>query len=152
MFRLITAGAVCAVIGIAGVGVALAQNDPITARQDLMKSNGAQVKTLTEMVRGQQPFDAAKASAAFSKIADNLSKVGSLFPADSKTGHDTHALPKIWQNLDDFAAKATKVKDDATAAAEQVKAGPDALKTALATVGRDCTSCHDAYRAPYKKN
>lgn len=151
MFRLISAGAVCAALGIATLGVALAQDDPIAARQNLMKSNGAQVGALVKMSRGQTPFDAQQASAAFAKIADNMGKAGSLFPPDSKTGHDTHALPKIWDNLNDFVAKATKVKDDATAAVEQVKAGPDALKTALGTIGKDCNSCHDEYRAPYKK-
>ena len=33
-----------------------------------------------------------------------------------------------------------------------IKAGPDALRTALTAMGKDCTSCHDDYREPYKRN
>jgi cytochrome c556 len=134
------------------VGAAAAQQptgeDAIVARQHLMKKQGAQVKTLIEMIRGKTPYDGAKAVAAFKVLADTSAKIPTLFPEDSKTGHKTHALPAIWQNKADFDAKAHKLHDNARAAEATAGNGLAALKTAFATVGDDCDACHDKYRRP----
>ena len=50
-----------------GVTVALAQSDPVAQRKALMKSNGQNAAPVNRMVRGEEPFDAAKVNAAFAQ-------------------------------------------------------------------------------------
>jgi cytochrome c556 len=132
------------------VGAASAQQltgaDAIAARQDLMKRQGAQVKTLVGMIRGKEAYDGAKASAAFGVLAATSAKIPTLFPDDSKTGHKTHALPAIWEKKAEFDARAKKLHDNALASQEAAGQGIDALKAAFATVGDDCSACHKEFR------
>src|ERR1700693_5400524 len=89
-----------------GVGAVLAQQDPVTTREDLMKANNKHAIAVVRMMRGQAPFDAAAVDAAFAQWADTAQKLPGLFPDNSKTGQDTRATPKIWQNKKDFDDKA----------------------------------------------
>src|SRR5688572_16010996 len=50
------------------LGVIAQSGDPITQRQNLMKNNQEQMRTLTGMARGQAPFNAATAQAAFQRL------------------------------------------------------------------------------------
>lgn len=155
MSRVMCVAVALAALGTVSAGRALAQGkpqDPIVARQDLMKHQGNELyRIILGMTRGKLPYDAAKASAAFSSIAVSSTHIAALFPDNSKTGHDTHALPKIWQDKADFAAKAQKVHEAALAAAASSKRGLDATKAAYRVVNDACDACHDTYRAPYKK-
>jgi cytochrome c556 len=124
-------------------------DDPIATRQEMMKRNGRELRTLTQMSRGQAPFDADKAATAFSNIAAQVRVFLANFPEDSKTGEKTRALPAIWENKADFEAIGHKVVADATAAAQSVKQGGEAaFKTAFQAVGQGCNGCHDKYRRP----
>src|SRR5580704_7324396 len=122
-----------------GVGVALAQQDPIAARRALMKANGA-------MAKGEAPFDLAKARKMFATFEDASAKAPALFPDNSKTGGDTAAKPEIWENMDDFKARLVKLGADAKAAGESVK-DLDSFKAAFGNIGKnDCGGCHEKYR------
>lgn len=133
-----------ALVGAAGVGIAIGQDDPIAARQALMKSNGAQAGALNGMVKGDTPFDAAAAKAAFETIAQNMATFPTLFPAGSDTGN-TKASPAIWTDMAGFQAAAAKLATDATAAAASVNTLED-LQASFATIGGDCGACHQKYR------
>ena len=126
-------------------GVAVAQEDPIKARQELMKSNGRQAALGAKMIKGEVPFDLAKAKEIFVNIQEVAAKAPSLFPENSKTGGDTEAKPEIWTNLADFQAKFAKLGADAKAAEGSVT-DLDTFKAAFATVGKDCGGCHETYR------
>lgn len=80
-----------------GITAVMAQGDPIAQRKALMKSNGQNSGALNRMVKGEDPFDAAKAAAAYDKLAETASKVGPLFASPPPAGADTRALPKIWR-------------------------------------------------------
>jgi cytochrome c556 len=139
--------AVFAVAVIAlGVGVAIAQQDPIAARRALMKANGDQAKIGAAMAKGEAPFDLDKARKMFATFEDAAQKMPALFPDNSKTGGETAADPKIWENMDDFKAKFAKFGTDAKAAAASVT-DLDSFKAALGTIGKnDCGACHEHYR------
>jgi cytochrome c556 len=145
MIRAVVAMSALAVV----VTAAMAQEDPIKARQALMKSNGQQAALGAKMVKGEEPFDLAKAKAIFVSVADVAAKAPALFPDNSKTGGDTAADPKIWSNMDDFKAKFVKLGDDAKAAAGSVT-DLESFKVAFTNLGKDCGSCHQTYRI--KKN
>jgi|SRR3984957_15617099 cytochrome c556 len=138
---------VFAVAAIAlGVVAATAQQDPIAARRALMKANGDAAKTASAMNKGEAPFDLAAAHKIFATFEDAAAKMPALFPDDSKTGGDTAADPKIWENMADFKARFAKFGEDAKAADASVK-DLDGFKAAMGDIGKnDCGSCHQTYR------
>ena len=142
MFRTVFAVAVIAVCA----GVAIAQQDPIAARRALMKANGDQAKVGAAMMKGEAPFDLDKARAIFTAFGEAATKVPSLFPDNSKTGGETAADPKIWENMDDFKARLAKLGADAKDAVAKV-ADLDGFKAAFGNIGKnDCGGCHEKYR------
>jgi cytochrome c556 len=129
-----------------GTGVVIAQSDPIAARKALMKQNNDGARELVAMMRGTAPFDASKVDPVFSQWADTAQKLPGLFPDNSKTGEETRASPKIWENKSDFDAKNAafgKVVADNRAKAKQ---SLDGLKEAVSAVGKACDDCHKDYR------
>lgn len=131
-----------------GATVVMAQNlAPIKERQELMKKTNDEAKAVSAMVKGEAPFDGAKAGALLGNWEDRAKKVVALFPDDSKTGEKTRAKGDIWQNKADFDARLAdyaKVTADAKAAT----ASADAFKPAYAKVIKSCDDCHEKYRAP----
>jgi cytochrome c556 len=132
------------VLMLSGLGVLAQQGDPVRQRQELMKSNQEQLRALTGMARGQAPFNASAAQAAFQRIEQNAQQIPGLFPSGSQQGK-TDALPAIWERKADFDARAVKLEQDAKA----VQAGvtdPASLQAAVQRVGQNCGGCHEIYR------
>ena len=106
-------------IGIA-TSAASAQQDPIAARKALMKENGDQAKIGAAMVKGETPFDLAKARKIFATFQDTAAKGPALFQEnliDQPTADDPYsASPEIWKSMDDFKARLAKLGSDAKAA------------------------------------
>jgi cytochrome c556 len=140
--------AVASIAAVAlGVSMAVAQQDVIKERKDIMKGNGDQAKIGAGMAKGEQPFDLAAAQKIFATYVDAAAKMPSLFPDNSKTGEDTAALPKVWEDMADFKARFVKFGDDAKAAQGSVK-DLDTFKAAFGDIGKnDCGGCHQLYRA-----
>src|SRR5262245_14860707 len=111
MIRTVVAVSALAVV----VTAAFAQEDPIKARQALMKATGQQAAAGAKMVKGEEPFDLAKAKAIFVALQETAAKGPNLFPENSKTGGDTAADPKIWSNMTEFKAMFAKLGADAKA-------------------------------------
>ena len=132
-------------VSIILTGVAIGQDDPIAARQQLMKMNGAALKTSLDMVQEKVAFDAAQAAKAMNTIVSDIETFPTLFPEGSDVG-DTKASPEIWTNNEEFKALAAKLATDAKAAAEAAGQGLGAFKTAFAAVGADCGACHKQFR------
>jgi cytochrome c556 len=134
----------CAVVAL-GVTAVVAQGDPIAARKAVMKENGAQAKIGAAMSKGEEPFDLAKAKKIFATFESAATKMPGLFPANSKTGGETTAAPKIWEDEAGFKAAFAKFGSDSKAAEASVK-DLDSFKAAFASVGKDCGGCHNTYR------
>jgi cytochrome c556 len=142
MFRTVLAVAAIAI----GVTAVAAQSDSIATRKETMKKVGAVTKTGGQMVKGEVPYDQAKAQEIFATYVDASSQMPALFPESSKTGGDTAALPAIWTGMDDFKAKFAKFSADAKAAQGSVK-DLDSFKASFGTVTKNCGGCHETYRA-----
>jgi cytochrome c556 len=132
------------VLTMSGFGVLAQQGDPIEQRQNLMKNNQEQVRTLSGMARGQAPFNAATAQAAFQRLEQNARQTPALFPAGSHQGK-TAALPVIWERKADFDARAAKLEQDAKAAQTGIT-DQASLQAAVQRVGQNCGGCHETYR------
>jgi cytochrome c556 len=136
------------VVAVLAIGVAAvsAQSDPIAARRALMKTNGDQAKIASAMLKGDAPFDLTKAKAALASFQEAGEKAPALFPDDSKTGGETAALPKIWEDKADFNARLAKLAADAKAADGTVT-DLNSFKAAMGIIGKECGGCHEIYRA-----
>jgi cytochrome c556 len=128
-----------------GLSVAFAAQDPIAARRALMKANGDQAKIGAAMIKGEMPFDPAAAHKIFTTFEDTSAKAPALFPETSKTGGETAASLKIWQNLDDFKTKLVKLGSDAKEADAKVT-DLASFKAGFISVTKDCRDCHEGYR------
>lgn len=149
--RKLSAVAVVTAIGFVSVATMVVAADPITDRRDAMKSNGAAMKAISEVLKA----DGAVADIAphAAKLNDVAMKLPTLFPAgsDQPQGKDpgqTMAKPEIWQNPDDFATKVKAFQDEA-AMFNTAVAGGDiaAIKAEFDKVGEACGGCHKDYRA-----
>ena len=133
---------------LAGLGLGLtavmAQSNPIAERKDAMKAVGAATRDGAAIAKGEVAFDAAKAQAIFKTYADAAKKMPTLFPDSSKTGGETTAAPKIWEDQAGF--KAAFVKFEADAAAGASVANLDAFRTAFGAATKNCGTCHEVYR------
>jgi len=141
------AAGVAVLLGVAVV--AEAQNAPaqITQRQEAMKGQGAAVRTLTQMVRGEQPWNQQAARQAATTINNTAKMIPSLFPqgTGAEAGVKTAALPAIWQNKADFDAKAKTLEEES---AKLMAANDEAaVKAQFPNVGKACGGCHENYRA-----
>ena len=133
---------------LAGLGLGLtavmAQSNPIAERKDAMKAVGAATRDGAAIAKGEVAFDAAKAQAIFKTYADAAKKMPTLFPDSSKTGGETTAAPKIWEDQAGF--KAAFVKFEADAAAGANVATLDAFRTAFGAATKNCGTCHEVFR------
>jgi cytochrome c556 len=127
-------------------GAVFGQSDPIAARKALMKGNNDNARAMVQTIRGQKPFDRAAVDAAFTQWADTAQKLPGLFPDDSKTGGDTRATPKIWQNKKDFDEKAVAFSKAVAETRDKAKESLDGLRAAIPVVGKACDNCHEDYR------
>lgn len=145
---------VLAVAAVAAVsGIATAQGmDPlaaaVNARHSHMFLYQFNLMTLGGMAQGAIPYDAETASAA----ANNLVALSALdqsaywLPGTAAGEIDgSRALPAIWENMEDAAAKGQALNAAAVAmAATTDLAG---LQAAMGPLGAACGACHESYRA-----
>lgn len=125
--------------------------DPIADRKALMKANGAAAGTISKVVKGETPFDAATVLAALQTLADDAQKMDPavLWPAGSDVG-DTASAPTIWTDPAGFQAAIDKFQADTAAAVAAAPQDVAALQAQLGIIGGNCGACHEAYRI--KKN
>jgi cytochrome c556 len=128
-------------VGISAV--AAQQQDPIKARQAIMKANGQQAQIGSKMMKGEEAFSLDKAKKIFATYQETA-KAHELFPDSTKSG-DTAALPAVWENKADFDAKMTKLVNEAKAAEAKVK-DEATFKAEFAEVQKNCGGCHQTYR------
>jgi cytochrome c556 len=134
--------AACLTIGLSAV---IAQTNPIAERKDTMKAIGAATRVAVAIAKEEAPFDAAKAQAIFKVYSDAAKKMPGLFPESSKTGGETIASPKIWEDQAGFKAAFAKFETEAMAASA---ASTDlaSFRAGFDTVTKNCNSCHETYR------
>ena len=136
---------VLAVMALA-LGATAVLADAIADRKALMKQQGAQAAQGNKFMKGEEPFDLAKAKHIFEVWVDTASKTSALFPDDSKTG-DTGALPAIWEKKAEFDSLSAKLAADSKAAIANVK-DEASFKAIFPEVLKDCGGCHRPFRKP----
>lgn len=128
-----------------GVTAVAAQNNPIAQRKELMKGVGSATAAGNRMVKGEAPFDLAKAKEVLETYAKAADQMHTYFPETSKTGGETTAAPKIWESQADFRKRFDDWAADIKKASAQTK-DLDSFKDAFGAVTKACGSCHETYR------
>lgn len=132
---------------VLAVSAASAQScqDVINTRQGLMKKSGQAGKDAFAMIKGQAPFDLAKAKDILATFANDAGKMPTLFPECSRTGDHTTASPAIWDKSADFKAAMAKFAADIKAAQEGTT-DLATFKTGVEAISKNCSSCHQQFR------
>lgn len=130
-----------AVIVAGASSLAIAVAGPVEDRQADMKAIGNGMKDGAAVM---QAFDAAKAKAAMTIVADSAKKAAASFPKGSDTDPKSGADPKVWTDNADFMKRMTELQTLATKAGAAADA--DAYKAAFGDLNKSCKSCHDVYR------
>ena len=145
MVRVVLAVAAAAV----SVTVVSAQSNVLPSTATMKGMSQPMYGVLNRMVKGEVPYDQAKANEAIAKLADTAPKIPQAFPATSKgkTSPDTRysASPKVWENRADFEEYATNLAK--TIADNRGKVTSlDGLKAAYSEINDACNGCHQDYR------
>jgi cytochrome c556 len=128
-----------------GVTAVVAQGDVIAQRKEAMKGVGEATKPVGAMMKGEMKFDAAavqKALMTYQAVAKDFDK---YFTDASKTGGETTAAPKVWEDRAGFKKLLDKLVADSAAAAGAIK-DEASFKTEMGKVLGNCKACHDDYR------
>ncbi len=142
-FKFKTSLAAVAVLATASVAFAYAQNPHVQKRQEAMGLIGSNAKKLNQMSKGQLPFDAAMAQAAFVAISQKAAEVPALFETEAEDP-ESDAADEIWFLWDEFVTKAEAL--EAAASAGTGVDSPAALETALQGLNGACKSCHSQFK------
>ncbi len=136
----ITAAALC--LGLAAAAVA--QDNPVAKREQMMKQVGASMGALGAIAKGEKPYDAETVKAALTAISTDMKAFPEQFPAGSEV--NSAAAPAIWDNMEDFKAKSLKLGSDADTVLASMPADQAGVAEAMKTLGANCGTCHQTYR------
>jgi cytochrome c556 len=135
-----------AVVAVALFAPALAQPaNPAAMREKLMEQNGKDAKLGGQMLKGEVPFDAAKAQAIFASMHGVAGKFGNYFPAGSGGGN-SEAAPAVWEKPAEFKAALAKFEKDTAAAMAAKVTTKEAFGQQFMAVTANCKSCHEVFR------
>lgn len=117
--------------------------DPnVKARMDLMGEVKASMGVLGGMAKGKMAFDAEKAAMAKDSLIQSAQGIASAFEVNAMDPK-SESLPAIWENWDDFTAKASAM--EAAVSALDVSSA-EGIQGGLRSVGGSCGGCHKTYR------
>ncbi len=119
----------------------------VAYRQGVMKAFGGHAQALkTIFADGEKQFSANALSHGEAILA--LSKsIPEMFPKGSES-RKSAAKKEIWQNWDDFVARAKHLEQLAEGFVQAAKEGDEAaMKAAFQRMGKEgCSACHEKYR------
>ena len=123
-------------------------NEATEYRQAIFKLVKSNVGPLGGMARNKVEFDID----VVKKNSARLNQLSAMIPDyfvtnTSEFDVSTEALPKIWENQDDFNSKANEFNVATAAIMSSVESGDEAsIKKAIGGMFRTCKACHDEYK------
>jgi cytochrome c556 len=157
-FRLVSAAALACVLAAcssetpADNAVASAEPPVIEERQDNFEAIGDAFKLIRGELDKGTP-DLAVVAAQANDINARAMRLEGYFPAGTgrDAGHDTEALPAIWEKPEEFAAARQKLIDESAKLASLAEAGDAAaIGPQVMAMGGACKGCHDQFRLAKK--
>ena len=83
------------------------------------------------------------------KMSDNYKKLLDYFPENTKEGFKTEALPRIWENKDEFNVLMQKASEDMIKLAKAIDTADDLNAVQKKLMWNNCSACHKKFRAPH---
>ena len=133
-------------VALSMVSLAVAGDDPIHERHEMMEDVRDAAKPVGKMLRGESEYDAEVVQASLAVFADASKTFGDLFPEGTETGGSTEAAPAIWEDRAGFDEALAQWRDATKAAIAANPATLDEAKPVLGKVFGSCKNCHDSYR------
>ena len=133
-------------IALLGVPFAVAGEDPIQQREELMEETRDALKPLGAMAKGERDFDAEVVNASFAVWKRAGAQFGELFPEGSESGGGTEAKSTIWTDREGFDRALAEFNEAVDKAMAAQPGSVDELKPVLGGVTKTCKGCHDGYR------
>lgn len=123
-------------------------NNVVEFRKALLQLVRSNMGPLGAMAKGNIPYDPEVMSVNALRIEQlGLMLEDYFIPDTTKFDVDTGAKAKIWDNFDDFAAKANDMVSAAQALQEVVAEGDEGnYRSAIGKIGGTCKGCHDEYK------
>jgi cytochrome c556 len=140
----------------AGLGLSLSfvaaqenENKPLLDyRQNLMVGQRASMASMGDILKFKMPYDAAHFAAHARNIGGYAALIPDAFETKIAEGR-TDAKPEIWDNWDDFVAKAKALGNESEKLAAAAATGDmKAVAPHVKAVSDACRGCHDSYRKP----
>jgi cytochrome c556 len=125
----------------------MSADQAIAARQQLMKEQGAAMRSISDKLKSGQ---AQAVAADAEKLVQTSKQIPSLFPAGSLNPQVSRAKPEIWQQRAEFDGYAKTLEGKAIQLAATARGGDaQRIQAAVGDLGKTtCTACHDAFRGP----
>ena len=144
MVNKIIAGALFGYLAVGMTTQAFAQAEVNEKRQQLMKSQGAAVKSLRGAMESK---DYATIETKAKDLMGTSDRIVASFPKGSTTGK-TRATAAIWEKPDIFAKDAKALATAASELADAAKAkNDDAIAAKMKAIAATCDTCHKEFRA-----
>lgn len=147
--RKLLAAALLTTIPATAVFADEAQDAAVGGRHGYFTMLGIEMGKLAAIAKGEAEYDADVATGAAGKLAALGSyDVTGLFVEGTANGtyEGSDALPKIWENQDDFKTKYEALRTATADLAAVAGDGKDVMVPAFGKVGGTCKACHDDYR------
>ena len=123
-------------------------------RHERMEATGKAMKTIGRALESGSP-DLAAIRTAAARIDEIAGRSAGWFPPGTGPSDlpRTRALPAIWEQPEDFAARSRDFSEAARTLRNASEKGDlEASAAAFLRLGRTCGACHDTYRADRHPN
>jgi len=136
-----------AVVAYASAQSSMSAPDAITARQQLMKDQGAAMRSISQKGKAGDIMAIAVDAETLSRTAN---QIPALFPPGSIDPATSRAKPEIWEKWSEFEGHAKDLNTKAMRLAATARTGDAGATMGAATdLGRTtCGPCHEAFRGP----
>jgi cytochrome c556 len=121
--------------------------EAIAARQQLMKEQGAALKSIQDKLKAGD----TNITADTNTLVATSKQIPTMFPEGSVDPKVSRAKPEIWQKWSEFEGNAKRLNEKASQVQASAKSGANAqtLNAAVTDMGRTtCGACHNAFRGP----
>jgi cytochrome c556 len=140
--------AVTAMTGCAKLGMGkMNADEAITARQALMKEQGAAMRSISDKLKAGQ---VQAIEPDVEKLESTSKKITRMFPEGSVNPNTSRAKPEIWQKWSEFEGYAKSLGEKSKQLEATAKTGnAQATQQMAAELGKTtCGACHTAFRGP----
>ena len=123
----------------------------IKYRQSVMRSHWGHLGGMFEILKSKLPYKEHIAGHARA-LSESSKIIADIFPEGTADGK-TDAKKVIWQELDDFKAKARTLGREAAKLEKIAQTGSMAdIGAQMKKVGKTCSSCHKKFRKPKEES